>query len=396
MDVLRLSGNLLISAVRRNKAVFFVCLLLLSTFIYSKVNTLDSIIAISKDGTVIWHIPLVRSKPPRRTAIFPVNLTQRTINGAKQRTDEHSTAGIKSLLQFNYSETTSVKDITRELSLPWTHDVGNRDKIRKEMENYVDTKRTFVLTKGNVKIWEILQATIANSSFRVGPDLHRLLKKTPIFVNRTYNTCSIVGSGGILLNSRCGSHIDSAEAIIRLNLATLGPFVKDVGRKTTLSTLNKSQLKSFRGLMTRKDRRNLVNKVKVYENIAILMHSTSVDFDLTLRAARILQQHINIYFIHPNHFRGLWDYWKTKSLPKRPSSGFYMVSVAIANCEKVNVYGFWPYKYDVNGNIMRYHYYDKMHMSSSHSFIDEFRALRKLHQQGVIKLHVASCNGTSS
>ncbi|XP_070572499.1 alpha-N-acetylneuraminide alpha-2,8-sialyltransferase-like isoform X3 [Ptychodera flava] len=210
-----------------------------------------------------------------------------------------------------------------------------------------------------------------------------------LFVDRTYNTCSVVGSGGILLNSSCGHQIDSADAVIRLNLPTLGPFSKDVGNKTTFSTFNKSQFGKYRNLVTPKDRQRFLSDVKGYKDLAILLHSTKFFFPASVRAAKAATGHV--YFMHPHPFSDVWKFWKSENHNERLSSGFYLATLALSNCNLLNLYGFWPFDLGPKGHKRSYHYYNDMRVSKAHNFADEFKALTMLHKQGVLKVHVHPC-----
>ncbi|CAH1240322.1 ST8SIA4 [Branchiostoma lanceolatum] len=53
-----------------------------------------------------------------------------------------------------------------------------------------------------------------------------------------YKSCAILGSGGILTGSLCGDEIDSHDFVLRFNLAPIDGYQKDVGSKTTLTSLN--------------------------------------------------------------------------------------------------------------------------------------------------------------
>lgn len=59
------------------------------------------------------------------------------------------------------------------------------------------------------------------------------LQENP-FVNTTWDTCSVVGNGGILANSSCGEKIDSAQFVIRCETEKLlhhnYPFLSNIVR----------------------------------------------------------------------------------------------------------------------------------------------------------------------
>ena len=59
------------------------------------------------------------------------------------------------------------------------------------------------------------------------------------------NTCALVSSSGMLLDSNAGSQIDSADCVFRLNSAPTLGYEKDVGSKTTVRVVSISGLKSL-------------------------------------------------------------------------------------------------------------------------------------------------------
>lgn len=95
----------------------------------------------------------------------------------------------------------------------------------------------------------------------------------------------------------------------------------------------------------------------------------------------------------------LHSYWKTKELsPKRLSTGILMYTLASSMCERIHLYGFWPFGWDPNtGKELPYHYYDKKgtkfttKWQESHQLPTEFKLLYQMHREGVLKLSLSHC-----
>ena len=60
-----------------------------------------------------------------------------------------------------------------------------------------------------------------------------------------FASCAIVGSSGLLLESRLGAVIDEHEFVMRTNLAPVGGFEEIVGSKTTLRVMNSEAIDTF-------------------------------------------------------------------------------------------------------------------------------------------------------
>ena len=105
----------------------------------------------------------------------------------------------------------------------------------------------------------------------------------------------------------------------------------------------------------------------------------------------------NLTFIQENlqHFNANRMFWKKFGLKRRPSSGFYFVSVALALCTDVHVYGFWSFDTGPDGRAIPYHYYDKIGKTKAHNMSFEFRMMVAMHQLGLLHLHVDRCIKTS-
>ncbi|XP_070571436.1 CMP-N-acetylneuraminate-poly-alpha-2,8-sialyltransferase-like [Ptychodera flava] len=285
-----------------------------------------------------------------------------------------------------------IKSVVKVLSMPWTQNNTNRDRIRQQLRVFTDTEKMFVLTKKNVRVSQKVHASISKVQFQIKPGIYQLLPEAQILVDKTYKKCSVVGNSGILLKSGCGRQIDSDDVVIRFNIPTLGPFSRDVGNKTTLSTFNKSQFESYNNLRSSEDRAEFIYKLKSYDNLATLLHSTTSQITETILSAQLLRGKKNLYFIHPHHFTAIRHYWESHNLNKRPTSGMYLTTVALVICDQVHVYGFWPFATDPRGERVQYHYHDNVQANSQvHGFMNEFKALLDLHKRGVIKLNANSC-----
>ena len=72
---------------------------------------------------------------------------------------------------------------------------------------------------------------------------------------------------------------------------------------------------------------------------------------------------------------------------QRASSGFLMVAAALATCEQVTLYGFFPFGCDAEGREVPYHYYESgNHNTTLHDMSDEFSILRQLRDSGALRM----------
>ncbi|CAH1269336.1 ST8SIA4 [Branchiostoma lanceolatum] len=78
---------------------------------------------------------------------------------------------------------------------------------------------------------------------------------------------------------------------------------------------------------------------------------------------------------------------------RRPSTGAHMYALAATICDRIHMYGFYPFSKDPYGANLRYHYYDKSKIIKVylHNMPEEFRALQMLHQRGALVLHTEPC-----
>ncbi|RXN38124.1 alpha-2,8-sialyltransferase 8E-like protein [Labeo rohita] len=213
---------------------------------------------------------------------------------------------------------------------------------------------------------------------------------------RRLGRCAVVGSGGILKNSSCGREIDSADYVIRFNLAYVND--SDVGLKTDLITINPTQIqREFKNLKKNPD--PLVKRVSVYGNASLAMPAFAYTFCTALSVSVLKVLHPvrpqqPVVFFNPTYLRTLDRFWKSRGLKEvRLSSGFILISTALELCENVHVYGFWPFGNDLQDNPVPYHYYDQLSPHRyMHAMPEEFVRLLQLHSKGALTLHLQPCS----
>ncbi|XP_002742055.1 alpha-N-acetylneuraminate alpha-2,8-sialyltransferase ST8SIA3-like [Saccoglossus kowalevskii] len=212
-----------------------------------------------------------------------------------------------------------------------------------------------------------------------------------------YNTCSVVENSGILLGSGCGNATDHAQFVFRCNLAPITPYIKDAGRKTSLTTLNKSILDKRYGGLHRYNLTRFGRALKDYSGyIWIPLHSNLDRIPVTLTAAYLLRiGGLQVLLMNPDHYLGMQNYWTSHGITGFLTTGFYMTMVAIEMCDTVDLYGFWPFNTTGTGNEVNYHYYDDFVGTKAHNFSAEFSVLNKLHHDEIIRINIRKCQNSA-
>ncbi|XP_052449285.1 alpha-2,8-sialyltransferase 8E isoform X1 [Carassius gibelio] len=250
------------------------------------------------------------------------------------------------------------------------------------------------LTKKNTAVNQSIPYETSKRVYKVGAALHKMLPEDFPWSSRGHlGRCAVVGNGGILKNSSCGREIDSADFVIRLNLAPIND--SDVGVKTDLVTINPSQL-SAKNMAVNPD--PLVQRVSVYGNASLMISAFSYT-DCTAVSVKTLQvlQPIRpqqpVVFFSPYYLKTLDCFWKGLGLKvKRLSTGFMLVNVALELCDDVHLFGFWPFDINLKKQTLQHHYYDnKPPKPFVHAMPDEFVHLLQLHSQGALTLHLQPC-----
>lgn len=284
-------------------------------------------------------------------------------------------------------------DIMLLLSCTWEVDPVVQEKYRVALHSCCNATEELVLTRQNTKKGQHINYETEKKSKLVDASLFNMFPESiPWKAANLYKRCAVVGNGGILKNSSCGSTIDQADFVIRMNLAPLN-FSRDVGVKTNMITANPSQIMNSYPKLT-EDPKPLEKKMSDYGNAALLMPAFSFQFctATSFKVHQALHPKRQVLFFNPKYLRELHSYWKQKGQKAfRLSTGLIMASIALELCEEVYLYGFWPFYFDLSQRPLTNHYYDDIKASGFHAMPTEFLQLVNLHSMGVIHLHIGQC-----
>ncbi|XP_028327895.1 uncharacterized protein LOC114478812 [Gouania willdenowi] len=222
--------------------------------------------------------------------------------------------------------------------------------------------------------------------------------KEHIFSSKKLDTCSVVGNGGILINSTCGKQIDSAQFVFRCNLPPVDKrFKMHVGNKTDLVTANPSIFYIKFASLNKKTQ--FLETMQGYGSSYLLLpaFSSSYTSGISIRAAQVIKEPkspVKPVFANPKYLKKLHSFWSSLGLREaRLSTGFMIVSLALEVCKRVDLYGFWPFEiHPERFNLLTNHYYDNVPAQKKyHTMPSEFESLLQLHSKGVLRIHLGDC-----
>ncbi|XP_066295913.1 CMP-N-acetylneuraminate-poly-alpha-2,8-sialyltransferase-like [Branchiostoma lanceolatum] len=224
-----------------------------------------------------------------------------------------------------------------------------------------------------------------------------------------YKSCAILGSGGILTGSLCGDEIDSHDFVLRFNLAPIDGYQKDVGSKTTLTSLNNAimfnvnirpKLNPFAATLRLSNRTMFLAPKGKFTRV----------FRRFYKAVRTNRVIINLkYFAESIHETGLLSMLEKVSahvnvtLTGQPTTGLIAILMSTHFCQRINLYGFWPFDRDSNNRTIPYHYYtipyfeprlprEEPHKKGEqHDFDREFAFYQALQSKGVLHIMDTAC-----
>ncbi|XP_071959774.1 CMP-N-acetylneuraminate-poly-alpha-2,8-sialyltransferase-like [Antedon mediterranea] len=215
-----------------------------------------------------------------------------------------------------------------------------------------------------------------------------------------HRTCAVVGSGGILRSSGCGSEIDAHDFVMRSNMAPIKEFVNDVGNKTNVMSVNNAARREFRacmrkyngvcnssyGLQRLKELKNAILWFSKVRDVTPFKHFEVLNF---------FARHnlVNISLAYP--FKYLSNPIKRFfNLTNGPSSGLFLYTAALPYCDMISLYGFYPFSIAPDGRNLTYHYASeiKFGFKTIHNIPDEYNKLVQMNEDGYFRMVTNKCN----
>ncbi|XP_073730954.1 alpha-2,8-sialyltransferase 8F isoform X1 [Misgurnus anguillicaudatus] len=287
------------------------------------------------------------------------------------------------------------EDLSALMRCPPMSNITQKELNRARLRACCNASGILYYTKQNTAVNQnITYETSSKRSYQINKELYNMLPEDFPWSRRPLSNCAVVGSGGILKNSSCGKEIDTADFVIRFNMAPIND--SDVGLKTDLVTINPTQLISYKNLKSNPG--PLVERVSVYGNSLLIISAftfsaytrLSVNTFKVLQPIRPQQQMV---FFSSSYMKNLDGFWKRQGLKVvRLSSGFRLINVALELCDHVHVYGFWPFDTNLEQQELTHHYFDNVGPKRGvHAMPKEFLNLLKLHSQGALTLHLQPC-----
>ncbi|XP_070547533.1 alpha-2,8-sialyltransferase 8E-like [Ptychodera flava] len=332
-------------------------------------------------------------------------------NGGNTRNNTNSQDLKNQLIDKNTSRTSQknqsalVIKVYRSIKTNWTFNTTAAEEFRVRLEKECKTSEMFLTTQDSVKINESLQYEAERRSLlNITPEIHNRFPKELPYRKNSFKKCSIVANSGIIVGSKCGESIDSSDFVVRFNMADVHKFSEDTGSKTNFITCNPSILVNrYSGLVGRKAKKFREEMVASYHNATVFISAFTHRFctKFAFRAQDALKStDMDVVFSHPSHMTLAKTFWKRRGVKGlHLSSGLLLFTAILHFCQEVHLYAFWPFLEDPTGNPIQYHYFDpptRVHKTSKfqgayHNMPSELTWLIKLHNQGIIKLHVDPC-----
>ncbi|KAI8515508.1 hypothetical protein Bbelb_063210 [Branchiostoma belcheri] len=178
-------------------------------------------------------------------------------------------------------------------------------------------------------------------------------------------TCSLVGNSGILLGSKCGREIDFKDFVVRMDLPAVSGFENDVGGRTNMTIVSpQTSNRMYKSSIMRNRSRDVYeSRVRFIRETILMLDSSSKS---KLRGALT---RYNLSFALLNTKSRIIGMIKTRSVNqiasaisgqhwrRKPTVGLFTTLVLTTFCEKLYLYGFFPFQKDPKNRPLPYHYY---------------------------------------
>ncbi|XP_066274279.1 CMP-N-acetylneuraminate-poly-alpha-2,8-sialyltransferase-like [Branchiostoma lanceolatum] len=295
---------------------------------------------------------------------------------------------------FNRSEAERIRKWIMTYFNPYTDLTINKSQV------YPGQRINYEYKQRRKRRKNIGQKTISKIFYRLVPESSPLLGKH-------FRSCAVVGNSGILLGSRCGRQIDSADFVFRANLAAIEGFENDVGTKSNFTTMNPSVLSHDYAIEG--DFNNATIRIRnMFLKRLRLIHDQILHIPAFVsaggpRAVEFVNKAILKYrlpmkmsYAPSNVNEKLTEMWNDSPFkPNRSSTGCILFVVAACLCDQTHLYGFYPFDKDQNGREKKYHYYGdfkEKYLDPKHVMKEEYRAYQTFHKRKALVLHTEPCN----
>ncbi|CAH1277066.1 ST8SIA1 [Branchiostoma lanceolatum] len=212
----------------------------------------------------------------------------------------------------------------------WVYNKTAGDLFRKGLIHDVDLQNgNFLTTQENTPVNStITRYTGGAPLLKVSTDVFKSFPKESPFKSSYFNTCSVVGNGGILKESGCGKEIDASEFIIRCNMAPMDDnYLEDIGKKTSLITFNADMI-SYRYDSLKKPGsveaflRDLSAYGDSYLWIPAFFSKSYANWALlSERVIRESDATAEVIFPHVDFIKSVHSYWRRQGLKAASTTG---------------------------------------------------------------------------
>ncbi|KAI8489292.1 hypothetical protein Bbelb_330310 [Branchiostoma belcheri] len=209
-----------------------------------------------------------------------------------------------------------------------------------------------------------------------------------------YNTCAVIGNSGVLLKSQCGAEIDSTDYVIRILTYQSSEATKETsadgpgpGRIRQSSQFKNRSQDVYESRFRAVDGAILVADKRAANDLRIAVETYKMSFPLISRSGR-------------DGIRKTASKIVNKRMTGVPSiAGLVSVVMMTTICDRLYMYGFYPFTQDANNNTILYHYYPGdfvnpplyHNFSEQHPMNQEYDFNRELQRRGVLKMQVGLC-----